>query len=82
MDTYFWIEKCDNGDIRFRVYSHDECETEVNRRVQEKKTPPYVTNSFPKYLNDLGAGRVIIICGYALHPKPIQKVMRYEIPLL
>jgi hypothetical protein len=81
MDTYLWIEKYDNGNIRFKMMSHKECEEEVNERARNKKIPVYITNSFPKYLNDLKEGRVIIISGDPIHPMPVQEVMRYEVPI-
>jgi len=82
MGTYFWIEKHDDGSIKFQLMSHKECEEEVNARVCDKKIPPYITHAFPKYLNDLKSGRVIIIRGTAIMPEPVQKVMKYEVPTI
>ena len=81
MDTYFWIEKYADGSISFRLLSHGECESLVNERVRAKKVPPYLSTNFPKYLNDMRVGHVIIIGGNPIHPVPIQEVMRYEVPL-
>lgn len=78
--AYFWIEKHDNGDIRLKVMTQEECESLVNERVLAKKIPPYLTHSFPKYLNDLGDGRVIIIRGDSVMPTPVTEVTYYEVP--
>jgi len=77
--AYFWIEKYNNGDIRLKIMTQEECESVVNERVRAKKTPPYLTTSFPKYLNDLKEGRVILIKGDTIVPKPVTEVTYYEI---
>jgi hypothetical protein len=77
--AYFWIEKYDNGDIRLKIMTQEECESVVNERVRAKKTPPYLTSSLPKYLNDLKEGRVILIKGDTITPKPVTEVTYYEV---
>jgi len=77
--AYFWIEKYDNGDIRLKIMTQEECELLANERVRAGKTPPYLTTSFPKCLNDMKEGRVILIKGDTIVPKPITEVTYYEI---
>ncbi len=79
MGTYFWIEKYNDGSVRLRLMSHEECEAAVNRRVDTDEIPVYLTQSFPKYFNDMKDGSVMIIRGSIVCPKPVQEVIRYEI---
>ena len=81
METYFWIEKHADGSISFRLLSHGECESLVNERVRAKKVPPYLSTDFPKYLNDMRVGHVILIKGDTILPKPMMEVTHYEVPL-
>jgi Tfp pilus assembly ATPase PilU len=77
--AYFWIEKHDNGDIRLKVMTQEECEDLVNERVRNKEIPVYITHHLPKYLNDLKEKRVMIIKGDTIHPKPVTEVTYYEV---